>query len=101
MYPSKGVLLIAQYSAAPFALPDASRAALREAEVLTWNRSAVAAKNTDMVATSRACVGYKWIEAMRRRGYQGAFELAATVDYLWIRGCCTRYGRCTWRRRGL
>ncbi len=24
----------------------------------------------------------KWIEAMRRHGYKGAFELAATVDYL-------------------
>ena len=24
----------------------------------------------------------KWIDAMRRHGYKGAFELAATVDYL-------------------
>ena len=24
----------------------------------------------------------RWIEAMRRHGYKGAFELAATVDYL-------------------
>ncbi|MER7786175.1 cobaltochelatase subunit CobN [Streptomyces albidoflavus] len=27
-------------------------------------------------------VNPKWIEAMRRHGYKGAFELAATVDYL-------------------
>ena len=24
----------------------------------------------------------RWIDAMRRHGYKGAFELAATVDYL-------------------
>jgi cobaltochelatase CobN len=27
-------------------------------------------------------VNPKWIEAMRRHGYKGAFEMAATVDYL-------------------
>jgi cobaltochelatase CobN len=27
-------------------------------------------------------VNPKWVEAMRRHGYKGAFELAATVDYL-------------------
>jgi cobaltochelatase CobN len=27
-------------------------------------------------------VNPRWIEAMRRHGYKGAFELAATVDYL-------------------
>ena len=27
-------------------------------------------------------VNPKWIAAMRRHGYKGAFELAATVDYL-------------------
>jgi cobaltochelatase CobN len=27
-------------------------------------------------------VNPKWLEAMRRHGYKGAFELAATVDYL-------------------
>ena len=33
------------------------------------------------VYRSRA-VNPKWIEAMRRHGYKGAFEMAATVDYL-------------------
>jgi cobaltochelatase CobN len=27
-------------------------------------------------------VNPRWIEAMKRHGYKGAFELAATVDYL-------------------
>jgi len=27
-------------------------------------------------------VNPRWIDAMRRHGYKGAFELAATVDYL-------------------
>jgi cobaltochelatase CobN len=27
-------------------------------------------------------VNPRWVEAMRRHGYKGAFELAATVDYL-------------------
>jgi cobaltochelatase CobN len=28
-------------------------------------------------------VNPKWLEAMRRHGYKGAFEMAATVDYLY------------------
>ena len=34
-----------------------------------------------MVLRSRV-LNPKWIEAMRRHGYKGAFEIAATVDYL-------------------
>ena len=32
----------------------------------------------------------RWIEAMRRHGYKGAFEMAATVDYLFGYGATTR-----------
>jgi cobaltochelatase CobN len=31
----------------------------------------------------------RWIEAMRRHGYKGAFEMAATVDYLFGYGATT------------
>jgi cobaltochelatase CobN len=39
------------------------------------------AEETRRVFRSRV-VNPKWIAAMRRHGYKGAFELAATVDYL-------------------
>jgi cobaltochelatase CobN len=39
------------------------------------------AEETQRVFRSRV-VNPKWITAMRRHGYKGAFELAATVDYL-------------------
>ncbi|WP_026426102.1 cobaltochelatase subunit CobN [Actinokineospora inagensis] len=39
------------------------------------------AEETNRVFRSRV-VNPRWIEAMRRHGYKGAFELAATVDYL-------------------
>jgi cobaltochelatase CobN len=39
------------------------------------------AEETRRVFRSRV-VNPRWIEAMRRHGYKGAFELAATVDYL-------------------
>jgi cobaltochelatase CobN len=35
----------------------------------------------------------KWIEAMREHGYKGAFEMAATVDYLFGYGATTPYVR--------
>ncbi|SOD74479.1 cobaltochelatase CobN subunit [Jatrophihabitans sp. GAS493] len=39
--------------------------------------------NEEMARVFRArVVNPRWIEAMRRHGYKGAFELAATVDYL-------------------
>ncbi|MGX7828560.1 cobaltochelatase subunit CobN [Actinokineospora sp. 24-640] len=38
-------------------------------------------EETNRVFRSRVA-NPKWIEAMRRHGYKGAFELAATVDYL-------------------
>ncbi|PWW56852.1 cobaltochelatase subunit CobN [Actinokineospora spheciospongiae] len=38
-------------------------------------------EETNRVFRSRV-VNPRWIEAMRRHGYKGAFELAATVDYL-------------------
>ncbi len=38
-------------------------------------------EETSRVFRSRV-VNPRWIEAMRRHGYKGAFELAATVDYL-------------------
>jgi cobaltochelatase CobN len=39
------------------------------------------AEETQRVFRSRV-VNPKWITAMQRHGYKGAFELAATVDYL-------------------
>jgi cobaltochelatase CobN len=39
------------------------------------------AEETQRVFRSRV-VNPKWISAMQRHGYKGAFELAATVDYL-------------------
>ena len=39
------------------------------------------AEETQRVFRSRV-VNPKWIGAMQRHGYKGAFELAATVDYL-------------------
>ena len=39
------------------------------------------AEETKRVFRARA-VNPRWIAAMRRHGYKGAFELAATVDYL-------------------
>src|SRR2546429_8181556 len=39
------------------------------------------AEETRRVFRSRV-VNPRWISAMRRHGYKGAFELAATVDYL-------------------
>ncbi|MDX2647035.1 cobaltochelatase subunit CobN [Streptomyces sp. PA03-1a] len=39
------------------------------------------AEETSRVFRARV-VNPRWIEAMRRHGYKGAFELAATVDYL-------------------
>jgi len=35
----------------------------------------------------------RWIEAMRRHGYKGAFEMAATVDYLFGYGATTNLVR--------
>ena len=40
-------------------------------------------------------VNPRWIAAMRRHGYKGAFEMAATVDYLF------GYDATAGRRRGL
>src|SRR6202040_569930 len=39
------------------------------------------AEEAARVVRSRV-VNPKWIDAMRRHGYKGAFEMAATVDYL-------------------
>jgi cobaltochelatase CobN len=39
------------------------------------------AEETKRVFRARV-VNPRWIDAMRRHGYKGAFELAATVDYL-------------------
>jgi cobaltochelatase CobN len=44
-------------------------------------RTRTLAEETRRVFRSRV-VNPKWIAAMRRHGYKGAFELAATVDYL-------------------
>ncbi|MDI5966628.1 cobaltochelatase subunit CobN [Streptantibioticus silvisoli] len=44
-------------------------------------RTRTLAEETQRVFRSRV-VNPKWINAMRRHGYKGAFELAATVDYL-------------------
>ena len=39
------------------------------------------AEETDRIFRARV-VNPRWIASMRRHGYKGAFELAATVDYL-------------------
>jgi cobaltochelatase CobN len=44
-------------------------------------RTRTLAEETKRVFRARA-VNPRWIAAMRRHGYKGAFELAATVDYL-------------------
>ncbi|RPK68443.1 Aerobic cobaltochelatase subunit CobN [Streptomyces sp. ADI96-15] len=44
-------------------------------------RTRTLVEETSRVFRARV-VNPKWIEAMRRHGYKGAFELAATVDYL-------------------
>ena len=44
-------------------------------------RTRTLAEETKRVFRARV-VNPKWIAAMRRHGYKGAFELAATVDYL-------------------
>ncbi|WP_436789627.1 cobaltochelatase subunit CobN [Yinghuangia sp. YIM S10712] len=44
-------------------------------------RTRTLAQETARVFRARV-VNPRWIEAMRRHGYKGAFELAATVDYL-------------------
>jgi len=44
-------------------------------------RTRTLAQETQRVFRARV-VNPKWIAAMRRHGYKGAFELAATVDYL-------------------
>ena len=44
-------------------------------------RTRTLAEETPRVFRSRV-VNPRWIAAMRRHGYKGAFELAATVDYL-------------------
>jgi cobaltochelatase CobN len=44
-------------------------------------RTRTLGEETRRVFRSRV-VNPKWIDAMRRHGYKGAFELAATVDYL-------------------
>ena len=38
-------------------------------------------------------VNPKWLEAMQRHGYKGAFEMAATVDYLFGYDATARCGR--------
>jgi cobaltochelatase CobN len=35
----------------------------------------------------------KWIEGMKRHGYKGAFELAATIDYLFAFDATSETGR--------
>ncbi|GHH70780.1 cobaltochelatase subunit CobN [Streptomyces sulfonofaciens] len=44
-------------------------------------RTRTLTEETSRVFRARV-VNPKWVEAMRRHGYKGAFELAATVDYL-------------------
>ena len=52
--------------------PDAARAA---------SQLRVLAEEAARVVRTRV-INPKWIEAMQRHGYKGAFEMAATVDYL-------------------
>ncbi|MBW0001183.1 MAG: cobaltochelatase subunit CobN [Verrucomicrobia bacterium] len=53
-------------------------------------RPKVRALREELVRVIRARVlNPRWIEAMRRHGYKGAFEFAATVDYLFGYGATT------------
>ncbi|MFC9587484.1 cobaltochelatase subunit CobN [Streptomyces yangpuensis] len=75
-----------QYHGGMVATVRALRGTAPEAYIGDSTRPETVKTRTLVEETSRVfrarVVNPKWIEAMRRHGYKGAFELAATVDYL-------------------
>ncbi|WP_306318361.1 MULTISPECIES: cobaltochelatase subunit CobN [unclassified Streptomyces] len=75
-----------QYHGGMVATVRALRGQAPEAYIGDSTRPETVRTRTLVEETSRVfrarVVNPKWIEAMRRHGYKGAFELAATVDYL-------------------
>ncbi|MGW1491678.1 cobaltochelatase subunit CobN [Streptomyces sp. NPDC002402] len=75
-----------QYHGGMVATVRALRGTAPEAYIGDATRPETVRTRTLVEETSRVfrarVVNPKWIEAMRRHGYKGAFELAATVDYL-------------------
>ncbi|WP_328492029.1 cobaltochelatase subunit CobN [Streptomyces sp. NBC_00414] len=75
-----------QYHGGMVATVRALRGTAPEAYIGDSTRPETVRTRTLVEETSRVfrarVVNPKWIEAMRRHGYKGAFELAATVDYL-------------------
>ncbi|TDT37275.1 cobaltochelatase CobN [Streptomyces sp. BK208] len=75
-----------QYHGGMVAAVRALRGTAPEAYIGDSTRPETVRTRTLVEETSRVfrarVVNPKWIEAMRRHGYKGAFELAATVDYL-------------------
>ncbi|MGP3773012.1 cobaltochelatase subunit CobN [Streptomyces sp. SDT5-1] len=75
-----------QYHGGMVATVRALRGSAPEAYIGDSTRPETVKTRTLVEETSRVfrarVVNPKWIEAMRRHGYKGAFELAATVDYL-------------------
>ncbi|MFZ3569583.1 cobaltochelatase subunit CobN [Streptomyces sp. BH097] len=75
-----------QYHGGMVAAVRALRGTAPEAYIGDSTRPETVKTRTLVEETSRVfrarVVNPKWIEAMRRHGYKGAFELAATVDYL-------------------
>ncbi|MFD7866889.1 cobaltochelatase subunit CobN [Streptomyces sp. NPDC059783] len=75
-----------QYHGGMVAAVRALRGSAPEAYIGDSTRPETVRTRTLTEETSRVfrarVVNPKWIEAMRRHGYKGAFELAATVDYL-------------------
>ncbi|MBT2387093.1 cobaltochelatase subunit CobN [Streptomyces sp. ISL-11] len=75
-----------QYHGGMVATVKALRGTAPEAYIGDSTRPETIRTRTLVEETSRVfrarVVNPRWIEAMRRHGYKGAFELAATVDYL-------------------
>ncbi|MEV6318081.1 cobaltochelatase subunit CobN [Streptomyces sp. NPDC051776] len=75
-----------QYHGGMVAAVRALRGSAPEAYIGDSTRPETVRTRTLVEETSRVfrarVVNPRWIEAMRRHGYKGAFELAATVDYL-------------------
>ncbi|MFV2121444.1 cobaltochelatase subunit CobN, partial [Streptomyces sp. Act-28] len=75
-----------QYHGGMVATVRALRGTAPEAYIGDSTRPEAVRTRTLVEETSRVfrarVVNPRWIEAMRRHGYKGAFELAATVDYL-------------------
>ncbi|MEU4054007.1 cobaltochelatase subunit CobN [Streptomyces olivaceus] len=75
-----------QYHGGMVATVRALRGTAPEAYIGDSTRPETVRTRTLVEETSRVfrarVINPKWIEAMRRHGYKGAFELAATVDYL-------------------